>query len=41
MKQIAQYLKSNVKEGAVVFSVERRSPADKNGMSQEISILKG
>ncbi len=39
-EQIAQYLKSNVKEGAVVFSVERRSPADKNGIEPGDVILK-
>jgi serine protease Do len=39
-EQIAQYLKSNVKEGAVVFSVERRSPADKNGIEPGDVIIK-
>lgn len=39
-EQISQYIKSNVNEGAVVFSVERRSPADKNGIEPGDVILK-
>jgi serine protease Do len=39
-EQIASYIKSNMKEGAVVFSVERRSPADKAGIEPGDIVLK-
>lgn len=39
-EQIANYIKSSVKEGAVVFSVERRSPADEAGIEPGDIVLK-
>lgn len=39
-EQIAAYLKTDKKEGAVVFSVERRSPADEAGIEPGDIVLK-